>query len=223
MPHSTEETSTKQTLTIRPASQNVPPTSQDTSPEQTSSMSERRMDLRGPDRIQIKNRRKRYLDLHPEYFKSAELELADPLLYDRLVRRFLTAREREKEGRERGYTGILEADLVRSEAKIEALQHPDPNIAMVYKRAPDGHILSVEQDEEASNREDAWDRWVDLMTQRFLRGDDKDFDYNTVDDNDEFDDREEEERKRLEEYIDNQTPEFLGAGTPKGETGIQDF
>lgn len=27
-------------------------------------------------RIRIKNRRKRYLDLHPEYFKSSELELA---------------------------------------------------------------------------------------------------------------------------------------------------
>lgn len=31
-----------------------------------------------PSYIQIKNRRKRYLDLHPEYF-SAELELAGPL------------------------------------------------------------------------------------------------------------------------------------------------
>ena len=29
-----------------------------------------------PGRIRIKNRRKRYLDLHPEYFLSAELELA---------------------------------------------------------------------------------------------------------------------------------------------------
>lgn len=28
------------------------------------------------DRIRAKNRRKRYLDLHPEYFKSAEIELA---------------------------------------------------------------------------------------------------------------------------------------------------
>ncbi len=27
-------------------------------------------------RIRIKNRRKRYLDLHPEYFTSANLELA---------------------------------------------------------------------------------------------------------------------------------------------------
>lgn len=28
------------------------------------------------ERIRTKNRRKRYLDLHPEYFKTAEIELA---------------------------------------------------------------------------------------------------------------------------------------------------
>lgn len=39
-------------------------------PEDTSS------DARHPS-IQVKNRRKRYLDLHPEYF-SADLELAGP-------------------------------------------------------------------------------------------------------------------------------------------------
>jgi hypothetical protein len=33
----------------------------------------------GPDPIRIKNRRKRYLDLHPEYFGS-DLELAGVLL-----------------------------------------------------------------------------------------------------------------------------------------------
>ena len=32
----------------------------------------------GPDRIRVKNRRKRYLDLHPDYFGS-QLELAGVL------------------------------------------------------------------------------------------------------------------------------------------------
>lgn len=40
-------------------------------PEDTSS------DARHPS-VKVKNRRKRYLDLHPEYF-SADLELAGPL------------------------------------------------------------------------------------------------------------------------------------------------
>lgn len=160
-----------------------------------------------------------FLRLTPE----ANSTPLDPLLYDRLVRRFQSAEEREKEGRQRGYTGVLEADLVRSEAKIEALQRPESNGAITYKRAPDGHILAVDQDEEATDKDGAWKRFVDLMTQRFLRGDDSDFDYPTVDDNEEYDDRHEEERRRLEQYIDDQTPEFLGDGHPSGETGVQDF
>ena len=31
-------------------------------------------------RVRVKNRRKRYLDIHPEYFLSPSLELAGPLL-----------------------------------------------------------------------------------------------------------------------------------------------
>ena len=31
-------------------------------------------------RVRVKNRRKRYLDMHPEYFSSPSLELAGPLL-----------------------------------------------------------------------------------------------------------------------------------------------
>lgn len=200
------------------------------------------------ERTRIKNRRKRYLDKHPEYFTSADLELAgkhtpsflciifspirrtnihsriDPLLYDRLVRRFQSAQERESDGRKKGYTGVLEADLTRSEAKLSALQNPDPtNGAVIYKRAPDGHILAVEQDEEASSKAEAWERWVDIMTQRFLRGGDKGFEYEGVDGNEEFDDREEEERREFEGYVGEQTPEFLGEGRPVGETGVQDF
>lgn len=41
-------------------------------------------ELARENRIRVKNRRKRYLETHPEYF-NAELELANPLLYDRLV------------------------------------------------------------------------------------------------------------------------------------------
>lgn len=35
-------------------------------------------DAPSPSRVRTKNRRKRYLDLHPEYFMSANLELAGP-------------------------------------------------------------------------------------------------------------------------------------------------
>lgn len=152
--------------------------------------------------------------------------IIDPLLYDRLVRRHLTAPEREQQGRERGYAGTLEADLIRSEAKLEAANHPDPNSPVVYSRQANGEIVGVEQDQTLDAEvpmEEDWDRWMDVMGQRFLRGDDADFDYAAVDGNDDFDDRDEEARAGLERYLEGEEESFIGDGKPTGETGVQDF
>ncbi|KAI7009320.1 hypothetical protein KC355_g6596 [Hortaea werneckii] len=207
------------------------------------------------DRIRIKNRRRKYLELHPEYFHGTNLEHADPLSYDRLIRQFQTSAEREQEGRERGYTGKMEADLLRSEAKLEALRHQhsqprgsanpqteqddggrssgngDKNSVspeMVYHRAPDGSIIAVEADaeERAQNREEGVQRWREMMSQRFLRGEDEEFDYvGLVDGEEGYDDLDEERRQGLEDWLEREEEaEFVGAtGSPRGETGIQDF
>lgn len=150
---------------------------------------------------------------------------ADPLLYDRIVRYFQSAEQREKEGRAKGYAGTLEANLLRSEAKLEALRHPDPNSPMVYTKAPDGSITGVEQDvdEPPRGKEAGWEQWKDVMSSRFVRGDDEDFDYATVDGNEDFGDRDEEERIKLDEYLEGEEARFVGEGTPKGETGVQDY
>ncbi|PLB45854.1 hypothetical protein P170DRAFT_429032 [Aspergillus steynii IBT 23096] len=176
--------------------------------------------------MQVKNRRKRYLDAHPEYF-SADLELADPLLYDRLIRRFQTPAEREAEGRAKGFSGVLQADLCRSEAKFDALSHPDPHAMFSYTRGPNGEILAEERDEIPSSQEEGQKLWQWEMTLRFLRGEDEDFDYATVDDNDEYDDWNEEQ----ERYFEDEEPEWMvdraNEGDVRsqlqGETGIQDF
>lgn len=119
----------------------------------------------------------------------------------------------------------MEVDLVRSEAKLEALQHPDPNNPIVYRRAVDGTITATEQDadDRAQTKQQGLERWRDVMRQRFLRGDDDDFDYGSVDMDEQNDDREEEERDRLDEYLGQEDEEFLGAGKPAGETGVQDY
>ncbi|RAL06074.1 uncharacterized protein BO80DRAFT_395478 [Aspergillus ibericus CBS 121593] len=174
----------------------------------------------------VKNRRKRYLDMHPEYF-SADLELADPLLYDRLIRRFQTPAEREAEGRAKGFSGVLQADLCRSEAKFEALSHPDPHAMFSYTRGPNGEILAEDRDEIPPNKEEGEKSWRWEMTLRFLRGEDDDFDYTTVDNNDEYDDWTVEQDK----YFDDEEPEWLVDGADEGdikshlqgETGVQDF
>ncbi|KAJ5165176.1 Protein of unknown function DUF2052 coiled-coil [Penicillium coprophilum] len=176
--------------------------------------------------VTVKNRRKRYLDLHPEYF-SAGLELADPLLYDRLIRRFQTAQEREAEGRAKGFSGVLETDLMRSEAKMEAISHPDPNAMMSYTRGPDGEILAEDRDEIPPNKEEGERLWRWEMGLRFMQGHDSDFDYNTVDKNEDYDDHSDTQ----DQYFEDEEPEWVVDDTRgddarpnlQGETGIQDF
>ncbi|KAF7503491.1 hypothetical protein GJ744_003682 [Endocarpon pusillum] len=179
----------------------------------------------------IKNRRKRYLDLHPEYFTSANLELADPLLYDRLIRRFQTPAEREAEGRQKGYSGTLEADLLRSEAKLNALAHPDPNQTFSYRRGPDGEILAEEKDEVPKDKEEGYVRWKWEMEMRFVRGGDTDFEYEKVDASEEYDDRGVEEQEAEEKWFDEEESHFVNeeglrrskSRELQGETGVQDF
>ncbi|KAF2230888.1 hypothetical protein EV356DRAFT_519262 [Viridothelium virens] len=222
--------------------------------------------------IQIKNRRRRWLEAHPEYFQGSELESADPLLYDRLVRRFQSAAEREAEGKNRGFAGTIEASLLRGEARIEEAKtrqeqglearHPmdpkieerdDENVGQgrhEVGRSNEVNDSTNDQKEEVSSgggnmedfdsarpdtnpesREDAFRQWSQVMSARFLEGKDNEFRYEQVDDNSEWDDHDEEERRRMEDWFDDEEPSW---GTPgsgdeqvekvlNGETGIQDY
>lgn len=122
---------------------------------------------------------------------------------------------------------MLQADIIRSEAKLEALAHPDPHSMFSYTRGPNGEILAEDRDEIPTSKEEGEKQWRWEMTLRFLRGEDTDFDYATVDENDEYDDWNEEQEK----YFDNEEPEWVVEGTDsgdvtsrlQGETGIQDF
>ncbi|KAH8816814.1 coiled-coil domain-containing protein-domain-containing protein [Xylogone sp. PMI_703] len=187
-------------------------------------------------RIRIKNRRKEYLDRHPSYFESRDLELLDPLLYDRCVRRFLSAAEREADGRAKGWSGILEADLYRSEAKLAALAGQNPggqnstsssSVSFVsYARGKNGEILPEDPDEIPTNKEEGLERWKSAMTIKFLKGEDPDFPYHEVDNNEELDAI--EQREAEERWFDDEEPEWVGDDdsgekTIGGETGIQDF
>ncbi|KAF2124315.1 hypothetical protein P153DRAFT_426737 [Dothidotthia symphoricarpi CBS 119687] len=177
--------------------------------------------------LTAKNRRKRYLELNPSYFTDPSLELADPLLYDRLIRRFQTASERETEGRLKGFSGQMATDLWRAEAKKDALAQPNPNSLFIYNRGPQGQIVEEDKDEVPMTREEGRAWWVDEMTQRFLRGEDGDFEYKNVDGKWEFDDPE-EERDVQDRWFESMESDFdsEGEGREKvlmGETGVQDY
>ena len=148
------------------------------------------------------------------------------------MRRFQTAPERELEGRRKGYSGVLEADLYRSEAKIAALNAPDPNAMFTYRRGDNGEILAEDKDEIPIDKEDGLRRWRWEMEMRLLLGGDVDFDYVTVDESEEYDDKGLEEQEAEERYFDDQEPEFVVgedgikrsiSKALEGQTGVQDF
>ena len=164
-------------------------------------------------KLQAKNRRKRYLELHPEYFNDESLELANPILYDSLIRRFMTAAQREAIGRKRGFVGQLYVDIRRPEVKEDVLGGRNPNALFAY--------------DMPTSKEEGAACWKDEMTQRFLRGDDTDFDYKEVDRNDKYNDPE-EERDIQEAYFDSMSSDYDTDGEGKekvltGETGILDY
>jgi hypothetical protein len=75
------------------------------------------------------------------------------------------------------------------------------------------------------SKEEGWKRWKSEMELRFLRGDDDEFDYKAVDESEEWDDRDEEERIRLENYLAEEEPSWVieDGKEVQGETGVQDF
>ena len=118
----------------------------------------------------------------------------------------------------------MEADLWRSEAKVEALKHPDENAQYRYRRSEKGQILAEERDDIPTSKEEGLQRWRAEMESRFVRGNDRDFRYEDVDTNDIFDDEATLEREREEEWFMEEEPSLVEGGkVTGGETGIQDF
>ncbi|KAK5010659.1 hypothetical protein LTR28_008496 [Elasticomyces elasticus] len=176
-------------------------------------------------RVLVKNRRKRYLDTHPEYFESPDRELEDPLSYEALIRRLLTPAERELDRRRKGYSGVLESDILRSEAKLDAVNNPDPNNPITCHRAADGSISAVQEDDDEDipmTKEEGEQKWRERLEMKFVRGEDAGFDYSEVDWNPAYNDPE-LERRREEEWFGQEEEDWDGEGERTGETGVQDF
>lgn len=169
-----------------------------------------------------------------------KLTIKDPLLYDRCVRRFQTPAEREANGKAKGYSGVLEADLYRSEAKLAAIRRNAAHLSdnsvggpSSSSRVTEETLLEAEDEEDApKTKEEGWDRWKWAMTLKFLNGDDGDFEYKDVDEGEEYD--EVDRREREEKWFEEEEPQWAddisagdGVGNDRkgtgGETGIQDF
>ncbi|KAL2758374.1 hypothetical protein ACRALDRAFT_1061572 [Sodiomyces alcalophilus JCM 7366] len=196
--------------------------------------------------IRKRNRRLAYLEQRPEYFDNAEHELAAPLLYDSLIRTFQTPAERETEGKRKGYSGVLEAGLLRGEARLAELAGASDDTGPGQGDvAPSSDSADVVESNARPNRassafdpdiptphskEEATSRWIEFLTDRFVHGQDDDFHYDAVDLDDRYDVlerrdaedawfEEEEPRWASEPEDDEEYPRAVKTG----ETGVQDF
>ncbi|KAI0008337.1 coiled-coil domain-containing protein-domain-containing protein [Xylariaceae sp. FL0662B] len=192
--------------------------------------------------IRIQNRRREYLERHPAYFDSLEHELADPLLYDALIRRFQSAAEREQEGRAKGYSRVLEVDLLRGEAKLSQLAaHPELHnphnnnnngAAALSASARDrdvfigeyaGALFSSSDEAKTTTSqqrqaEEGRARWRDFLRRRFVLGRDEDFDYAPVDEDDALDVL--ERREQEDAWFDDEEPAWDGSGSATAAGGV---
>ena len=168
--------------------------------------------------------------------------IEDPLAYDRLVRRFQSVREREEEGKKKGYAGVLEAGLRRQEARVAAhavdvddgeeardrFAHEE-QVEIVGEEAEEGDV--------PASKEEGMKRWRWEIEERFVQGGDVEFDYEAVDGGEEFDNWRVEDREQEERWFDEEEARWADGGEEeasidskergkaglKGQTGIQDF
>jgi hypothetical protein len=158
--------------------------------------------------------------------------LIDPILYDVLIRRFQTPEEREKEGRKKGYSRVLEADLLRGEAKLSQISENPQGVQVTRDPSTIRHSsdAAISGNEKPKSREEGRELWESFLEERFVMGDDDGFEYDPVDADDSLDAM--EKRDEEDSWFDAEDPEWASdvGGTadgakkqPEGETGIQDF
>ncbi|PFH57976.1 hypothetical protein XA68_14318 [Ophiocordyceps unilateralis] len=165
--------------------------------------------------IVIQNRRREYLNRHPSYLDIPDHELADALLYERLITRFQTKEEREAEDLAKGYDQVVQAHAARHEAS----SHPQDTWTGTLG-AQDPWTVGV------VNKDHGRRLWREYVRERFIRGADDEFHYPAVDKNEDLDTQAAKEAE--EKWFNDEEPAWTvdnkdDKGQRRGETGVQDF
>lgn len=152
----------------------------------------------------------------------------DPILYERLVKKFQSADERAAEKKSKGYGRTLEADLLRGEARMASIAPQGSRIE--EEETPTAKVISGldnSWDQEVEDKVEALELWQIFLAERFIQGEDEDFDYATVDDNEDYDVV--ARRDAEDAWFDDEEPGWVESASEadkpvrQGETGVQDF
>jgi hypothetical protein len=135
---------------------------------------------------------------------------------------------------------VLEGSLLRGEERLAKLSkeseasgssQPQPSTACFTAGVPP--IAEVEDVTPPKTKAHGREQWESFLRERFVRGEDEDFEYERVDLEEEYDVLERTERE--EAWFDEESPEWVGEdgdGEERGqkperilmgETGVQDF
>ncbi|RVD82426.1 uncharacterized protein DFL_006853 [Arthrobotrys flagrans] len=126
---------------------------------------------------------------------------------------------------------VSNTDLDGEEAEDGPIDAEKLDADILIRADSNGEFMNVQ------DREEAWEIWRDILSRRFLRGHDEDFDYDSVDRPGGAGDPNhlievEIERDGWEEYFDEEEADayierdgkkYSGGKVVEGETGIQDF
>ena len=119
---------------------------------------------------------------------------------------------------------------------MEALKERGQTVNERSSREAKGQITAEEMDGIVLSKEEGVRRWKEEMTLRFLKGEDGEFDYEEVDNNEAYDDHRTIERDEEERWFDEEKPQWTELQQEVndvqkrdilphlvGQTGVQDF
>eukprot|EP00062_Callorhinchus_milii_P024475 gi/632984421/ref/XP_007909130.1/ PREDICTED: coiled-coil domain-containing protein 97 [Callorhinchus milii] len=167
-------------------------------------------------------RNKRYAALQQlikdgEYFSDEQMRNRDPLLYEHYIGQHMTedeyvAQRSKTPGDAMSLSELLMDTYQERMVQQRLQQQQEQEDACVEEEEED-----EEEDEESVSRAEDWmpsadektllrEEFVSQMHQRFLDGEERDFDYSAVDENPEFDNLEIVSRDEEDKYFDEEEP-----------------
>lgn len=160
----------------------------------------------------IKNRRYQAMQeliSQGEYFSMSEMRNRNPLLFQHLIERHMTAEEREEVQPAQDATcdlsTVLMAHINRDEQhrSVRRQEQEAEQMAWNEDEPSDEENSDAESELDDDEKELLKQEFISNMHNSFLEGRDQDFDYSTVDENQRYDDLLLSERDAEERYFDS--------------------
>ncbi|XP_065280837.1 coiled-coil domain-containing protein 97 [Dermacentor albipictus] len=173
--------------------------------------------------VQTKNRRYEALErlkTGGEYFSDKEMRRRNPLLFEQMIGRYMTEKEKldldKMDFSTLTFSGLLMEHIDRNEVTSLRRQQQDLEEATFEESDSDTEEEECEEDTppvSATEKRLLRNEFVNTMYESFLSGKDKDYDYESVDNNADFDSLQTRQHDEEEKYFDAEEPEVLDTVT----------